>query len=66
MFELVKVVIKTVVGHQNGRETRETVFWHFFKLKGEHATFMQDVKQNALFYVLLLYYSATIKSGDSE
>ena len=30
MFELTKIVIKILVGHQHGRKTQETTFWHFF------------------------------------
>ena len=33
MLELLKVVIKTVVDHQNGRKTQESAFLHLFKLK---------------------------------
>ena len=33
MFELLKVVIKTLVDHQNGRETQEGAFLYIFKFK---------------------------------
>ena len=66
MFELLKVAIRTVVGHQNGRKTQETAFGIFFQAEmrtwsSSTGYTVEGDRFHAFFYIVTLYYSVTVK-----
>ena len=51
MFELLKVVVKTVIGYQNGRKTQESASVHFFRAWGCRLNFEISLFRDT-FYLL--------------
>ena len=62
MFELLKVVMKTAVGYQNGRKTQETVFWYCLDLN--MGTWSVSTGHIYIYIYYIIYISIYTVEGD--